>query len=230
MRIGGFQKTSLLDYPSEVSAIVWTVGCNFSCPFCYNVDIVNKTVALISEDEIFLYLKKRRNMLDGVVITGGEPFLQGDLKEFCGKVKSLGYLIKIDTNGSFPDELEGLFDECLVDYVAMDIKAPKEKYHMLAGVSVKLENIERSIALIRDRAPDYEFRTTFVPDLLDKKDIEDIGRWLCGSKRFFLQQCKSNTALLSLDTEMVIPYSRQYLLGCLQVVAPFFDKCCLRGL
>jgi pyruvate formate lyase activating enzyme len=230
MDIGGFQKTSLLDYPSEVSAIVWTVGCNFCCPFCYNVDIVNKTVALISEDEVFSYLKKRKNMLDAVVITGGEPFLQKDLKQFCQQLKTLGYLVKIDTNGTFADKLEALFDEGLVDYVAMDIKASKEKYNRLAGVSVDLKQIEKSIELIRKRAPDYEFRTTFVPGLLTKEDIVDIGRWLCGSKRFFLQQCKSDTALLSLDAENIVSYSEKYLAQCMQSIQCFFDECRLRGL
>ncbi|MFO7677475.1 MAG: anaerobic ribonucleoside-triphosphate reductase activating protein [Thermoplasmatota archaeon] len=230
MDIGGFQKTSLLDYPLEVSAIIWTVGCNFSCPFCYNVDIVKGTIPLISEDEIFSYLCKRKNMLDAVVITGGEPFLQKDLKDFCSKLKKIGYLIKIDTNGTFPDKLKELFDEGLVDYVAMDIKAPKEKYHRLAGVSVNIKQIEKSIDLIKRRALDYEFRTTFVPGLLTKEDIEDIGRWLSKSKRFFLQECKSDTALLSLDGEDINPYSEQYLTECIQLIQSFFDECSLRKL
>ena len=134
MKIGGFQKTSLLDYPENVSAIAWTVGCNFSCPFCYNKDLVKGNVGLFSEEEIFSFLEKRKGLLDGLVISGGEPLMQKDIVDFITKVKKLGYLVKIDTNGSYPEKLKELIDKKLIDYVAMDVKAPKKKYDELTGV------------------------------------------------------------------------------------------------
>ena len=187
MKIGGFQKTSLLDYPDTISAIIWTAGCNFRCPFCYNKNIVFGSVGLFSEDEILSFLKQRQGLLEGLVISGGEPLLQEDIVGFIQKVKQLGYLVKLDTNGMFPERLRELLDDKLVDYVSMDVKAPKDKYDKLAGVKVDISSIEASIDLIRGSSLEYEFKTTFVPDLLKKDDIVDIAKWLEGSNRFFLQ-------------------------------------------
>src|SRR5512136_682372 len=131
MNIGGLQKTSLLDYPDLISAIVWTVGCNFRCPFCYNKDLVLGKVENIAEEDVLSFLKKRKGLLEGLVISGGEPLIQNDIIQFCEKVKKIGYLIKIDTNGINPEVLQELIDKKLVDYIAMDIKAPKEKYNDL---------------------------------------------------------------------------------------------------
>ena len=163
MKIGGLQKTSLQDYPEEVSSIIWTVGCNFSCPFCYNTDLVYGTIEEISEDEVLSFLEKRKKLIDGLVISGGEPFLQKDLKNFCKKVKKLSYKIKIDTNGTFPNKLKELIDEKLVDYIAMDVKAPKKKYEKLAGVKTDIKKIEKSIEIIKNSDINYEFKTTFIP-------------------------------------------------------------------
>ena len=171
MQIGGFQKTSLLDYPDTISAIIWTVGCNFNCPFCYNPQLVKKTKNTISEEEVLSFLKKRKGLLEGVSISGGEPFLQKDIADFIKKVKKFGYLVKIDTNGTFPDRLKELIEKKLVDYVSMDVKAPKEKYGQLTGVKTDIKKIEISIDIIKKIAPDYEFKTTFVPELLTKEDI-----------------------------------------------------------
>ena len=154
MKIGGLQKTSLLDYPDTISAIVWTVGCNFRCPFCYNRDIVLGNVELISEDEVLSFLKKRFDMLEGLVITGGEPLIQADIVEFAEKIKKIGYLIKIDTNGMYPEKLKELIDKKLVDYIAMDIKAPKKKYETLTGVKTDIKKIEKSIDIIKNSGVD----------------------------------------------------------------------------
>ena len=152
MKIGGFQKTSLLDYPDNISAIVWTVGCNFNCPFCYNKDIVNGNVEFVPEEDIIEFLKTREKLLDGIVITGGEPFLQKDIEDFIKKIKKLGFLVKIDTNGTFPKPLQKLIDEKLVDYVAMDVKAPKKKYEDLSGVKTDVSKINKSIETLKNFA------------------------------------------------------------------------------
>ena len=230
MNIGGFQKTTLLDYPKEVSAIIWTVGCNFRCPFCYNTDLVNGTIDLIPESEVIAYLQKRKNLLTGLVISGGEPFLQKDIAVFCQTVKNLGYRIKIDTNGTFPDEMKDLLDKRLVDYIAMDVKAPKDKYETLSGHNVDLKQIQRSIDIIRGSHVDYEFKTTFVPGLLDKEDIVQIGRWLKGSKKYYLQQFKSDTPTLSADLQDTGSYPKEELLAVIEEVKPFFKQCYVRGL
>ena len=230
MKIGGFQKTSLLDYPENVSAIVWTVGCNFSCPFCYNKDLVLGNVENIPEEEIFAFLKKRRGLLDGLVISGGEPLMQKDIVQFAEKVKKLGYLIKIDTNGMHPEKLKELIDKKLVDYIAMDVKAPKNKYDNLTGVKTNIKKIEESIEIIKNSNIDYEFKTTFAPGLLGKQDIIDIAKWLKDSKKFYLQQFKSNMPLISSKFQNVEPYSRDELIETLNDIKPYFENCEVRGI
>jgi pyruvate formate lyase activating enzyme len=230
MKIGGLQKTSLLDYPDRISAILWTVGCNFRCPFCYNKNLVTGNVEPIPESEIVSFLEKRKGMLEGVVISGGEPLLQNDIVEFVSKVKQLGFLVKIDTNGTEPERLRELLEKKLVDYIAMDVKAPKKKYHELAGVNVDLSRIDASIGLIKTAAPAYEFRTTFVPNLLKKEDIVEIAQWLNGAERFYLQQFKYNPPLVSSKLDSVAPYSKEYLGETLRAIQPFFKTCSLRGI
>ena len=230
MNIGGFQKTSLLDYPNTLSAIVWTMGCNFRCPFCYNRDIVLGDVTEISEKEVLSYLEKRRDVLEGVVISGGEPFLQQDLREFLIQLKDLGYCVKIDTNGMYPDELQEVIEAGLVDYVAMDVKAPKEKYEQLAGVSVDIKKIEASIQYIQAQAEAYEFKTTFIPEILVREDVVEIGKWLEGSDVFYLQQFKPLSPLISSELQSKTPYSREYLFETLELVKPFFSRCFVRGI
>ena len=229
MKIGGFQKTSLLDYPDYVSAIIWTIGCNFRCPFCYNKNIVLGKIGPIPEEEILSYLKKRKGLLDGVVITGGEPFLQEDLTIFLQKVKKLNYLIKIDTNGTYPEKLKEIIEKQLVDYIAMDIKAPKNKYAKLADVPVNLKDINQSIELIQNIAPDYEFRTTFVPGLLKDEDILEIAKWLEGSKRFILQQFKSDVPLISSKLNNKSPHSKEDIKKIVKKITPFFEISTSRG-
>ena len=229
MNIGGFQKTTLLDYPGNVSAIIWTVGCNFRCPFCYNINLVNKKSDLFSEADILNFLEKRKNFLDGLVISGGEPFLQKDLKNFCKKVKKLGYKIKIDTNGTYPEKLKELIEEKLVDYISMDVKAPKEKYDKLSGVKTDLEKIDKSIRTIQNSDVEYEFKTTIVPNYLEKKDIIDLSKWIKYSKRYFLQQFKNDKPLISADLKKIKPYNEKYLQNILKDIKPYFKECKLRG-
>ena len=229
MKIGGLQKTSLLDYPGILSAIIWTAGCNFRCPFCYNKQLVLGKTEIISEETILSFLEKRRDVLEGLSISGGEPLLQEDIVDFTEKVKKLNYLIKIDTNGAFPERLKELIDKKLVDYVSMDVKAPKEKYDQLVGVKTDISKIEQSIDLIKNEAPDYEFKTTVIPGMLNKKDIVEIAKWLEGSKQFYLQQFKSDSPLVSSKLNDVAPYSKEKLNEILQEIKPFFKNCSLRG-
>jgi pyruvate formate lyase activating enzyme len=229
MKIGGFQKTSLLDYPDRISAIVWASGCNFRCPFCYNPSLALGNGNVFPEEEILSFLSKRKGLVEGVVVTGGEPLMQDDLPVFLTKIKSLGFLVKVDTNGSYPEKLEGLIENHLVDYIAMDVKAPKEKYQQLAGVPVDVSKINASIDLIKKNAPQYEFRTTFVPTLLTKEDIVEIARWLKGADRYFLQQFKKMTPVLSKGLDQVVPYPREYFQETLAAIQPFFKQCSVRG-
>jgi pyruvate formate lyase activating enzyme len=229
MKIGGFQKTSLLDYPDRISAIVWTSGCNFRCPFCYNKNLALGTAELFPQEEILSFLSKRKALLEGVVISGGEPLLHDDIVDFVKKIKNLRLLVKIDTNGTFPERLSELLEQQLVDYVAMDVKAPKKKYPQLTGVSTDLSKIEASIDLLKTKAPAYEFKTTFIPGLLTKEDIIEIAQWLKGADTYYLQQFKINRPLLSSTLEATIPYPREYLLDTLKEIKPFFKRCTVRG-
>ena len=230
MKIGGIQKTSLLDYPDTISAIIWTIGCNFRCPFCYNKDLVFGRVVTISEEEVLSFLEKRKVMLEGLVISGGEPLLQDDIVSFAEKVKKMGYLIKIDTNGMYPEMLKELIDRKLVDYIAMDVKAPKNKYDSLSGVKVDIKKIEKSIEMIRSSLINYEFKTTFASNLLTREDIVEIAKWLKGSKRFYLQQFNNEANLISSKLQNSKPYSKDELIDTLKDIKPYFEYSDVRGI
>ena len=230
MKIGGFQKTSLLDFPDIISAIIWTQGCNFHCPFCYNRDLVEGSVKLIPEEEIISFLKKRKKLLEGLVISGGEPLLQKDIAEFISKIKKLGYKVKIDTNGTYPKKLKELIEKKLIDYVSMDVKAPKNKYDKLSGVKTDIKKIEESIGIIQRSDVDYEFKTTFIPNLLTKEDIISIAKWLEGSKKFFLQQFKNDVPLVSSNLSNISAYPKDELIKVYQEIKPFFKYCNVRGI
>lgn len=189
MHICGFYKTTLLDYPGKVAATIFLGGCNFRCPFCHNGDLVlhSKDMETYEEEEILSFLKKRKNVLEGVCITGGEPTLWEELLGFIRKIKELGYLVKLDTNGSNPEMLTELMDDGLLDYIAMDVKAPSEDYEKLCGVKADMEKIDRSIQLIKQGKVSYEFRTTVVSKLHTKESILKIGKWLRGAENYYLQ-------------------------------------------
>lgn len=184
------QRFSLIDYPGKICAIVFTQGCNFRCPYCHNPELVNpeEFSESIAHDEIFSFLKKRMGKIDAVSITGGEPMLQKDLVQFIRKVKNLGYLVKIDTNGSMPEVLSELIGQRLLDWIAMDVKAPLDKYKEITRTSVNTGSIEKSIHLIMNSGIDYEFRTTVVKSLLNEDDIEKIGTLIKGADRYVLQK------------------------------------------
>ena len=181
MKLGGLQKTTLIDYPGKVACTVFLIGCNFRCPFCYSGELVLpekiKKQPKISEKEFFDFLEERKGLLEGVVICGGEPTIHQDLPEFCKKIKDFGYLVKLDTNGSNPEMLEKLIDAKLIDYTAMDIKAPKQKYEFYSGVKIDIKKIEKSVDILKKGKVNYEFRTTVAPGL-SKLDFLEIANWI----------------------------------------------------
>jgi pyruvate formate lyase activating enzyme len=189
MKIGGLQKFSLIDYPGKICAIVFTQGCNFRCPYCHNPELVDPSGygPVLSEAEVISFLEKRTGKLDAVSITGGEPTLQPDLESFLQIVKKMGYLTKLDTNGSNPGVIENLMKKRLVDFWAMDVKAPLDKYQRVAGVKVDPREIQKSIALIIADVTEHEFRTTVVRSLLDHDDLVEIAKLIKGAKSFALQ-------------------------------------------
>ncbi|MBR0404068.1 MAG: anaerobic ribonucleoside-triphosphate reductase activating protein [Eggerthellaceae bacterium] len=189
MKIQGLQKMTLLDYPGRVACTVFLGGCDFRCPFCHNFDlVVGPMPVAVSEDEFFAFLDKRHGLLDGVAITGGEPCLRPDLPEFIMRIREAGFLVKLDTNGYHPAMLRRLIEEGLVDYVAMDIKNSPQKYARTIGLQeINLERISESIALLMDSHIPYEFRTTVVRELHESCDFEEIGKWIEGADKYFLQ-------------------------------------------
>lgn len=190
IEIKGFMKTSMLDYPGKLSACIFLSRCNFRCPYCHNVELVNDDVRLIPFDneKIFDYLKKKKEWMDGVVISGGEPTLHAGLVELCEKIKKIGYSIKLDTNGTNPKMLKQLIDSKLVDYVAIDIKSSKEKYDEATNVKSNIDAISESVNMLIKGDVDYEFRTTVLPGLVDISDMKKIGEWIKGAKRYYIQQ------------------------------------------
>lgn len=190
MVFGGFQKLTLLDYPGKVACTLFTKGCNFYCPFCHNALLVDTdgNEQSYCEEEVLSYLNKRQGILEGVCISGGEPLIHSSLREFIEKVKALGYCVKLDTNGSFPDRMIELVEDSLIDYVAMDIKNSFEKYTLTAGKTLlDLSNIKKSIDYLLQGNIDYEFRTTVTAETHTPQDIEKIARCIKGAKKYFLQ-------------------------------------------
>lgn len=199
MILGGLQKLTLIDYPGHIAATVFTVGCNFRCPFCHNPELVSGikyNVSSILEAEFFQLLENRRGKLEGICITGGEPTVQPDLIEFIRKIKNLGFKVKLDTNGTRPDILRKLYSEKLLNFVAMDIKSDLVNYDKTTNSKVDLERIKLSVDLIRNSGVDYEFRTTAVPGLHFEGDFEKIGKWLDGSKKYVLQAFEDKGKIL----------------------------------
>jgi pyruvate formate lyase activating enzyme len=252
MIIGGLQKFSLLDYPGYLSAIIFTQGCNFRCQFCYNPMLVWPTVVgkskyardlvrvsglspeqqkdhpSLTEDDLFVFLKSRIGKLDAVVITGGEPSLHKDLFEFIKKIKQLGFLVKLDTNGSHPETLAKLIKTNLIDYIAMDFKAPEEKYEEVVGADVDFNNIRKSVKMIMTSKLPYEFRTTIVPGLINKEDIAKMGEIIKGASLWYLQNFKSNTDLVSQDLKGRVPYNTRQMKEMAEIGRGYVKKCEVR--
>ncbi|MGB9680750.1 MAG: anaerobic ribonucleoside-triphosphate reductase activating protein [Minisyncoccia bacterium] len=199
MDFGGFQKITLVDYPQKVACTVFTLGCNFRCPYCQNPELVLENLIQqqprISEKEVIDFLKERKGLIEGICITGGEPLIHYQtIKKFFKKVKEIGYFIKLDHNGSFPERLKELIKEKLVDYVALDVKAPKEKYFLLANIRNIEKNIDQSIKILKKEKIEYEFRTTLAP-FLTKNDIMKIVDWIKPARAYYLQKFQSRKVL-----------------------------------
>mgnify|MGYP003297197036 CR=1 FL=1 len=202
MRISGLQKLTLLDYPGHIACTVFTGGCNFRCSFCHNAGLVlpDKMEADgLSEEYVLDFLGKRRGVLDGVAVTGGEPLLHGDMPRFLRKIKDMGYLVKLDTNGSNPQLLKALCAEGLVDRVAMDIKNSPESYPETVGCRVDMAAIEESKNLLLSGVIDYEFRTTVVKGIHTEESLIEAAKWIAGAKEYYLQQFKDSGNLIKPD-------------------------------
>ena len=231
MIIGGLQKLTLIDYPGKIAATVFFIGCDFRCPFCYSPELVLpekiKKQPRISEKEFFEFLKEKKGLLEGIVLCGGEPTINSDLPKFIKKIKKNGYAVKLDTNGSFPEMLRYLIDKKLIDYVALDIKAPREKYEKVTGGRANVKYIERTVSFLKENKIDYEFRTTVVPAFLKKEDILKIAQWISGAKKYYLQNFRPEKTL-DPKFEKIKPYPQEYLLEIQKAISPFFDICRVR--
>ncbi len=198
MKLGGLQKLTLLDYPGHIACTLFTSGCNFRCPFCHNSSlVVDGGEEGLSEDEFFKFLSKREGVLDGVAITGGEPLLQSDIVSFIKRIKEMGFKVKLDTNGSFPERLSELIDGGLVDYVAMDVKNSPGKYALTSGSDTAFEKAKESIAILLQGRVEYEFRTTAVSGFHEKSDFEGIGKLIRGADKYFIQCFEDSGDILS---------------------------------
>jgi pyruvate formate lyase activating enzyme len=237
MLIGGLQKTTLIDYPGKVACTVFLVGCNFRCPWCYSSELVLpekiKKQPKISERDFFAFLKEKRGLLDGVVVCGGEPTIHKDLPDFIKKIRKLGFLVKLDTNGSNPEMLTKLIRQNLVDYVAMDVKASLEaksekrkakNYDRATGVKTDIKKIKKSIEIIKNSGVDYEFRTTCVPGICSKEDILQIARDIALARAYFLQNFRPEKTL-NPKFKRIKPYPRDFLLGIKREIENLFETC-----
>lgn len=229
MKIFGLQKLTLLDFPGHTACTVFTGGCNFRCPFCHNAGLVTdiNPASVLEEDVFFDFLEKRQGILDGVCITGGEPLLQPDIESFMHRCKAMGFLVKLDTNGSFPDRLENLLRKGCVDYVAMDVKNCLEKYSLTAGTEVDTASIEKSIDLLLRGDVDYEFRTTVVRELHEEEDIEKLAGRIRGAERFFLQNFVNSENLIGKGLSAHTPENMEKMRLC---AARHVPETALRGI
>ena len=230
MNIQGLQKLTLLDYPEKMACTIFTGGCNLRCPFCHNAGIVLNPSAEgeFSVEDILAFLKKRQGILDGVVITGGEPLMQKDIDVFIQKIRELGYSVKLDTNGTYPEKLKDLIDRGLVDYVAMDIKASPAGYPPAVGIGgYDISKIAQSVSLLLEGRVDYEFRTTVVREFHSIFDMNALGEFIKGAKRHYLQAFRDSGELIGFGLSGVdkkeMEEMRKILLG-------YVEKCELRGI
>jgi anaerobic ribonucleoside-triphosphate reductase activating protein len=229
MQIYGFNKLTLLDYPGHLAALIFLGSCNMRCPFCQNASLVINPTAqpVIPEEEVIALLEKRKNILEGVCISGGEPTLYPDLPDFIQRIKSYGYQVKLDTNGLNPTMIKSLLEDKLVDYIAMDIKNSKEKYAITSGVpNIDISKIEESISLLLSSSIDYEFRTTIIKEFHAEEDILSIGEWIKGAKAYYLQTYKDSG-------DIILPglssHSKETLTTFVTLLAPYVQHVSLRG-
>ncbi len=226
MDVKGTQWTSLIDFPDHVATVIFLPSCNFNCGFCYNVELVKSPEKLPSMDEqlLFTELERRKKIIEGVSITGGEPTLHSGLPEFISKIRELGLLIKLDTNGTNPKMLRELIEKKQLDFIAMDIKSSKERYEEAAGCKVDILAIEKSIELIKNSGIDYEFRSTAHPKIYSREDALRIGEWLKGAKKYVLQQFRPMKGTIDPEFEKTKPYSKLELEEMAESLKSFFDE------
>ncbi|MCQ2435881.1 MAG: anaerobic ribonucleoside-triphosphate reductase activating protein [Clostridia bacterium] len=230
MILKGLQKTTLLDFPGKVACTVFTGGCNLRCPFCHNSLLVlnPNDQPDLDIDEFFTFLSKRRGILDGVAITGGEPLLNLDIEEFIGRIRDMGFLIKLDTNGFFPDRLEKLIDDGMLDYIAVDIKNTREKYGVTVGVpDINLAPLDRTISILSRAKVPYEYRTTAVAEYHTPDDFDKIGCWISGCPAYFIQAYKDSGSVIS---EGLHPLSDDGYRACLEKASNHLPNASLRGI
>lgn len=238
MRIAGIQKLSLLDYPGRIACTVFLPGCNFRCPFCHNASIVlndgsERFLTGFSSAELYDFLEARKGKLEAVCISGGEPMLQPELKEMIRTIRQLGYRIKLDTNGSFPERLEELFSEGLLDYVAMDVKNSPKCYAQTTGclpelMEKLLPQIDRSIGLLKESGVEYEFRTTVVEEYHTEESMTELAQWLEGASRYYLQQFEDSGHLLA-GTQTLHALPEKQMQQLLEQIRPYIPAAALRG-
>ncbi len=232
MIIGGMRKLSTLDYPTRLCVTVFTKGCNFRCPFCHNSSLVLKEKfdcgENICQKDIFEFLKKRKGLLDALCLTGGEPLINdiSEIINFLPTVKEQGFLVKLDTNGSYPEKLSLLIKENLVDFVAMDIKNSLSKYGETVGIDVKTEDIQKSVGILMNGNVDFEFRTTVVKNLHDEESMKEIGKWLEGTEKYYLQMFVPSENTIKQGYE---PYTANELENLRRLVLPYIPNTFLRG-
>lgn len=227
MNIQGYQKMTLLDFPGRVACTVFTGGCNLRCPFCHNARLVLTPSADANcENEVLEYLSRRKGLIEGVCITGGEPLLQPDLEDFIRKVKAMGYQVKLDTNGALPHKLEPLLKTGLIDYVAVDVKSSKEGYPKATGVPIAATLFEKSIQLLQKSGIPHEFRTTAVKGIHTVHDFEEIGKWLACNSPYFIQAFVSAPNLLGSGCEA---FTAEEMNALLEAVKPYLPGAQLRG-
>ncbi len=227
MLIGGLQKITLLDYPDKLSAIIFTASCNFRCPYCHNPELVTKIIKknLIPQKEIFEFLNKRKKKLDAVVITGGEPTLHNDLPKFITKIKKLGYLVKLDSNGTNPKMLKELIKAKLIDYIAMDIKAPLSKYSKTVNIKVDIKKIKESIEIIMNSGLPYEFRSTIMPKLHTAEDIKQMAKLVTGASAYYLQKFIPSGNLNNQEFNKLISFTDKEMKDLTKLCKPYVKKC-----
>ncbi len=231
MKLTGLQKMTVLDFPGRVACIAFTFGCNFRCPFCHNASLVlGDGHSDITEEEFFAFLKKRQGLIDGVSITGGEPLLQKGIEEFIAKIKALGYEVKVDTNGTYPDVLKKIVKAGLVDYVAMDIKNSPENYPVTVGESeVDLDKIKQSIDfIINESGVEYEFRTTVIAEYHEESAFDEIGKMIKGADNYFLQVFKDSGDLIGQNK--MTPLPKSVMLKFAERVKPYVKNVEIRGI
>jgi len=226
MDIAGLQKTTLLDYPGHIACTVFLAGCNLRCPFCHNASLLLRPQTLMSQDELLAFLQTRRRKLDGVCITGGEPTLYQDLPQLLDAIKRLGFLTKLDTNGTRPQALKAVLDAGLVDYVAMDIKNSPDKYAVTCGGPEVLDAVRESVSLLEASAVEHEFRTTVLHPFHTPEDLTAIGQWLSGTQHYFIQAFVDSGDLIGSGQAM----TEQELHALLDAVKPHIPNAQLRGI